>query len=1212
MATPAAILSILVQAKGIATTKAQLEKLNRSSDDTSRSVDQMASKFRGVNGALGDFNRSMSATSNTIKIVKFPALIAGAGAAAQGVGALAAGATALGSALAPLAGGAAALGVAYTAMGQAAGVAKLATSGLEGAINGQKGAMDNLSPIQRDFVKQIRGLRKETQDLRGDAQRGLLPGLSEALRNITPLFQTLRPVVRATAEVMGNLAVRASSVVATWRGDMLTLGKANVTIIGNLGKAAILGANALRNLIVAAAPLATWLSKLAVQGAIWVDTQVAAARASGSLAKFLGETRSVMATLGGAIGNLVVGFVNIGKAAFPLGKGLLQDFKDLTARFREWTESATGRNTLAEYFTAARGPIYALFGLLEDVGAALLRLSAPTSLTTDLINQMRTLVPIFEQVIANTTAALGPALIVAIGNIARLVGVFAGASGPLTLYVQLIGALAGAFATLLESTPGLSYMVVTTLGFVSVAKIFGPMAAAIYGTAAAYRAMAAGATFAEVAQKRSTATAIAARVAMLAVAAATRVWTAVQWALNVALRANPIGLVITGLVALGTALVVAYRQSQTFRNIVNGAWAAVRSAATAAFNAIVTALRTAWNTITSIWKAIGPTLSGIIRGAIGMVTSAGKALGQGVISGFKAAFDLAATIITAVRNVIGQAASWGIGVGRKLVEGIKDGIKAAFGGVGSLVGDLVGKIGVGDAGRNIAGSIPGGAVRGGGGGKTGGLSPAARAGLSFINSKFGGVNVSSGFRTPEENRRVGGAPNSDHLTGNALDLTPAAGWSAAGVALMDRIAAWAKTNPAVRWIGWRGTPGHGPGDHLHLSFASGGKQMGDVTGSTRGRIAGAAKAARPKAGKGSGAAEQIFRFFRSKGFTPAQAAAWVGNFMQESGLSTTVVNPRSGATGLAQWLGGRLTGLKKKENWQSLQTQLNYVWEELQGPESAAYSAIKAAKGLEPATNAIAFKYERMGAHEAAMDARLSGARGVYNRFKGLSGKGTAPKTGATGTSGTGTTPEKVTPYQKKLAAADLLIAENTGEESGTGLQGYARQRAAFALSAKRKVVGAEIKRIRKALKTSKKMRPAKRLELTQRLATLVGEHTQLGQQGKELRHPAAVDTGLSAGGDLGGGGGDGGDPNQALIDSNAALQAKIEEQIAADKAHTDAIKALKEEITKQNAIAGSTIGIGLREAQRALADMISGQIGGYGGVAGRAFTAGAGSVVRY
>lgn len=68
------------------------------------------------------------------------------------------------------------------------------------------------------------------------------------------------------------------------------------------------------------------------------------------------------------------------------------------------------------------------------------------------------------------------------------------------------------------------------------------------------------------------------KVAMLGSAVATRVMTVAQRGLNLAMRANPLGLIITALFLVGTALVVAYKKSSTFRAIVQGAMRGVQRA----------------------------------------------------------------------------------------------------------------------------------------------------------------------------------------------------------------------------------------------------------------------------------------------------------------------------------------------------------------------------------------------------------------------------------------------------------------------------------------------------------------------------------------------------------------------------------------------------------------------------------------------------------
>lgn len=64
----------------------------------------------------------------------------------------------------------------------------------------------------------------------------------------------------------------------------------------------------------------------------------------------------------------------------------------------------------------------------------------------------------------------------------------------------------------------------------------------------------------------------ASAVSTKALAAASKAYTAVQWALNAALNANPIGLVVIAVAALVAGVVLAYKKSETFRDVVNTAF----------------------------------------------------------------------------------------------------------------------------------------------------------------------------------------------------------------------------------------------------------------------------------------------------------------------------------------------------------------------------------------------------------------------------------------------------------------------------------------------------------------------------------------------------------------------------------------------------------------------------------------------------------------
>lgn len=129
-------------------------------------------------------------------------------------------------------------------------------------------------------------------------------------------------------------------------------------------------------------------------------------------------------------------------------------------------------------------------------------------------------------------------------------------------------------------------------------------------------------------------------------------------------------------------------------------------------------------------------------------------------------------------------------------------------------------------------------------------------------------------------------------------------------------------------------------------------------------------------------ASTVYNFFVSKGLKSYQAAAFVGNLYQESRLDPTVVNS-IGATGIAQWLGPRKANLLKKRNYTTLQTQLDFIWEELQGPENRAYKAIIATTNISDAALVIRKRYERPGESEANDAARLQYAKATLEKQTG-------------------------------------------------------------------------------------------------------------------------------------------------------------------------------------------------------------------------------------
>jgi phage-related protein len=179
-----------------------------------------------------------------------------------------------------------------------------------------------------------------------------------------------------------------------------------------------------------------------------------------------------------------------------------------------------------------------------------------------------------------------------------------------------------------------------------------------------------------------------------------------QWALNTAMDANPIGLVIVALAALAAGLVYAYTKVDWFHNAVDTAFAAVKTAAgavigffadhwkliaglllapAAPFLALPALIVLRWGAITDFFGALPGRIAGLLKAAPGALADAGRWLLDTIIGGLKAAggvvteaakwyFD---TLIGAIKA---YAALW-VTLGTWVLEHVIDGFKTAGGAV---------------------------------------------------------------------------------------------------------------------------------------------------------------------------------------------------------------------------------------------------------------------------------------------------------------------------------------------------------------------------------------------------------------------------------------------------------------------------------------------------------------------------------------------------
>lgn len=205
---------------------------------------------------------------------------------------------------------------------------------------------------------------------------------------------------------------------------------------------------------------------------------------------------------------------------------------------------------------------------------------------------------------------------------------------------------------------------------------------------------------------------VAVKVAQLAVAAATKVWAAVQWILDAAMNANPLGLIVLAIAALVAIVIIAWKNSETFRKIVIGAWNGIKIAAVAVWGFITRLLSDTWNAIktaaTTVWvwlktffvtlfngyKTTFLTIWNAIKTAIlavwNAITTAASAVWGALKTYFTTIFNAYRTIILAVWNAIKKGATtvWAAIV--SVVKAAVDRVKSTINGIKSIVSAVTG------------------------------------------------------------------------------------------------------------------------------------------------------------------------------------------------------------------------------------------------------------------------------------------------------------------------------------------------------------------------------------------------------------------------------------------------------------------------------------------------------------------------------------------
>ena len=134
----------------------------------------------------------------------------------------------------------------------------------------------------------------------------------------------------------------------------------------------------------------------------------------------------------------------------------------------------------------------------------------------------------------------------------------------------------------------------------------------------------------------------------------------------------------------------------------------------------------------------------------------------------------------------------------------------------------------------------------------------------------------------------------------------------------------------------------------------------------------------------TGNKKKAMEFFQSKGLSAHAAMGLVGNLLAESSLNPSAVNKKSGAIGIAQWLGKRKKDLiAKYGNNPTFEQQLDFVWEELNSSHKKGLETLKNSRSIEEAAaNAFGWFEFSVGPKKAIAEMQKYGQDGIgsYNQ----------------------------------------------------------------------------------------------------------------------------------------------------------------------------------------------------------------------------------------
>ena len=182
---------------------------------------------------------------------------------------------------------------------------------------------------------------------------------------------------------------------------------------------------------------------------------------------------------------------------------------------------------------------------------------------------------------------------------------------------------------------------------------------------------------------------LAEKAALVGAAIAEKAAAIGEWLLNIALDANPIGLIIIAVLALVGILIYCWTHFKTFRDVVKAVWGVIWAVTKMVAHQVMTALKDIGKAAEWLWKnAIKPAFDGIVHAAEWLWHQIEGAW-HGITRAIDGGIHFISQLPGKIKGFFSDAANWLVRAGKDIINGLWNGIQSMGGWIAGQISSLI-------------------------------------------------------------------------------------------------------------------------------------------------------------------------------------------------------------------------------------------------------------------------------------------------------------------------------------------------------------------------------------------------------------------------------------------------------------------------------------------------------------------------------------------